>query len=337
MSLVRFGTVALLAVVLVVPGASIGSAGSQGHMTAPLRWVKLGIPALPLAALGDFKIAYDPGQHGVLLLYTDRLDANSYTWLLRHQVWTNLTVNRSTEPTPRGGEGMVYDASDGYVVLFGGAGSWAGSCASGTSAGICNDTWKFTHGIWQRVLAPHSPPPLYRFGMTYDARDGYVLLFGGAKGVGPGISNQTWAYHHGNWTRMALGRTPPPLYDPALAFDGQDAKVVLFGGARAALGDRNETWTYQGGQWTRLPPGAPLARDFADIVYSHSATGLIVTGGESGPTQDRDTWRFAQGTWTNLTAAVGRAPASQTYMMTWDGALGQTVLVGYGFSVWVLG
>ena len=104
-----------------------------------------------------------------------------------------MTVNRT--PPARTDAGLVYDASDGYTILFGGYGS----------AGALNDTWEFTNGGWT-PLTPTSAPPVWTMGtsMVYDGADGYVLLLSAYPTV------TSWAFHRGVWLNLtARGAISP--------------------------------------------------------------------------------------------------------------------------------
>ena len=85
-------------------------------------------------------------------------------------------------------------AADRYVLLF-----------SGSSQ---NQTWTFANGVWNRLTPTPSPPARVAASMTYDARDGYVLLFGGSAGAQGGYNNSssylnnTWSFVHNVWTPL---------------------------------------------------------------------------------------------------------------------------------------
>ncbi len=70
---------------------------------------------------------------------------------------------------------MAYDATDGYVVLFGGCLGTSGGCAP-----ISDQTWVYQGGVWANLteFQPH-PTARYAAGITFDSADGYVLLYGG--------------------------------------------------------------------------------------------------------------------------------------------------------------
>src|SRR5579871_6285464 len=115
-------------------------------------------------------------------------------WSVVGGVRTNLT-NGSGPPTREGGS-LAYDAADGYVVLFGGIGF---SSTTHKSSAL-NDLWKYSGGVWTDITPTSSPPIRGWASLTYDAKDGYVLLFGGfARGHGLG---DTWKYLAGTWTQI---------------------------------------------------------------------------------------------------------------------------------------
>ena len=86
--------------------------------------------------------------------------------------------------------------------------------------------------------------------MTWDAKDGYVLLFGGARS-GTAASADTWSFIHGTWTNMTHSIAPPARYGGVLAYDAYAGYVVLFGGQSPSspyiLGDDS---IYVGGTWS---------------------------------------------------------------------------------------
>ena len=125
---------------------------------------------------------------------------------------------------------------------------------------------------------------------AYDAKDGYVLAFGGDYNYPNSVSYPTqssWAYQDGLWTELEapahgpgdwasmqcyqyhngvntsnLVPCPNPRSSASMVYDPADGYVVLFGGMLAnryfgsTYGWRstelNDTWTYSGGNWTRI-------------------------------------------------------------------------------------
>jgi hypothetical protein len=157
--------------------------------------------------------------------------------------------------------------------------------------------------------APPSPGARWGAAMTYDAADGYLLMFGGSHNP---VS--TWEFVHGTWTQLNPTQTPDGRDYPSMAYDPAIGKVVLFGGHTLSL-DHNDTWEYSAGQWTNVtstasptPASAPHARAFAGMAYDPSYKGgsLILFGGGYYPTFElNDTWAFLpNGTWSNITSSA---------------------------------
>lgn len=187
---------------------------------------------------------------------------------------------------------MVYDAADGYIVMYQNPtyGHYLGA----------NTTWEYSSNQWTPLHLNPSPSTRYSAGMVYDAKDRYVLLFGGASPFG-GCFNDTWTFSAGNWTQLSPGRAPPlTCSGAALAFDASDGYVVYFAG--------KTTWKFLAGQWkditnyghwSTIPKGgyAALAYDSADkyVVLFDTIWGC------SGCGTPTATWKFHAGNWTNLT------------------------------------
>ncbi|MCI4363124.1 MAG: PKD domain-containing protein [Thermoplasmata archaeon] len=210
---------------------------------------------------------------------------------------------------------MVYDASDGYVVMFGG----------GNRTAEFTDTWKFSAGVWTPLMPPSSPSVRSWPAMVYDAKDGYVLLFGGVYG-GNDFSD-TWKFSQGVWTELFPPLSPPPRWDAALAYDEKQSVVVMFGGDNlsGALGD---TWTFTGGLWTRQhPTSSPSPRWGSSMSYDVADGYGVLFGGENGSFCFGDTWTFATGVWTHLSTAT--SPSARTsFSLAYDPAGAELVLFG---------
>jgi PKD repeat protein len=192
---------------------------------------------------------------------------------------------------------MTYDASDGYVLLFGGEPYSSPPYAS-------NSTWTFAGGVWSNITAHAGTPPTARAGMamTYDARDGYVLAFGGmAFGSCPApymSCNETWKFHAGEWTQLMIPHSPGPSVGDPMVFDAADDYVVLFDSATL------RTWTYANQIWTQLTDPnitEPYNAQNEAVTYD-AAAGYVVLyespGG--GPKTPGSTWAYSHDNWTQL-------------------------------------
>lgn len=171
------------------------------------------------------------------------------TWSFSGGQWTNLTSRLSVSPPSGFDASMAYDAADGYLIMFGGAGA-------NTYSGLSASTWTFSGNLWTNVSAQLSlsPPGRYEAAMTYDGAAGYVLLFGGSTASacatsGACAANDTWAYSHGEWINLtSVGPGPAPQEEMAMTFNPQDGEVLLVDSVNGNPDTGRSaqwTWSYQ--------------------------------------------------------------------------------------------
>jgi hypothetical protein len=129
-------------------------------------------------------MAYDPVD-GYVLMFGGQNDtpvAKSLndTWTFLAGTWTNITVPKAVVPSVRADAQLVYDDTDGYMLLVGGV------RAVGTALG---DTWSFLAGTWTLLSPANAPAPDYLASMAFDAQDSTVVYLGGF------VHNEgTWLY-----------------------------------------------------------------------------------------------------------------------------------------------
>jgi hypothetical protein len=162
--------------------------------------------------------------------------------------------------------------------------------------------------------------------MTYDAGNGYALLFGGA--VGPITWGDTWSWDGATWKFHGPATSPPSRVDTALAYDAAHGYVLLFGGAGSAS-HLNDTWTWDGGTWTQQTlASSPAARHGAAMVYDDAHHQVVLFGGMGGGGHYlNDTWTWDGSTWTQQNPASS-PPARYYATMVYDAARGQVLLFG---------
>jgi PKD repeat protein len=184
-----------------------------------------------------------------------------------------------------------------------------GPTAAGTStAGPTPPT--YTWGVASRNAGSAVPSGRYFGQMTWDAFDGYVLLYGGRNTSGFDYSD-TWTYLNGTWTNITstlVGPTPPPTYLGSLAYDPSTLSVVLFGGSSPTDPFQNFTWTYHAGAWKNLTGAvgkAPSGRITPGLSTDSTAGEVLLVGGFSGGVVPlNDTWTFRDDKWTNVTSVA---------------------------------
>jgi len=185
------------------------------------------------------------------------------------------------------------------------------------------------------------PPPRAVPGLAYDAKDGYVVLFGGCRALCSSATtlNDTWTYAHGAWKQLALPVAPSPRWNPGMAYDPADAYVVLFGGFDGRSTYLNDTWTFTAGTWTHVvTPTAPSPRRPGAMATDPAAGGEVVLfGGQGSPVRGSatllgDTWTFHAGVWTQQ-APTTHPPARKVATMAFDAGDSALILFGgYGSS-----
>lgn len=232
-------------------------------------------------------------------------------------IGATTTKAASTHPGRDSGLNMVYDAKDGYVLMFGGS-------------GIKNETWIFSRDTWTELHPSVAPHGRVDAGIAYDAADGYVVMFGGR--AGSYVFNDTWEYVGGQWTNITVSAGPAPStrWSPGMAYDAADGYVVLFGG-HSDRPDRTfaDTWEFVHGKWTNVTGttgGTPPQRMGEGMAYDATDGYVLMYGGWThGNDILNDTWKFSDGKWTPL--SPGRNPGPKWWAgMTFDSTDGYVVL-----------
>ncbi len=291
--------------VAAAPAAGTHVTAAAGQPQLPTNastegWYKLTLHA-PIPSPRDAAAATYDAKDGYLLMLggcAKPLCPQFDTWKFQAGAWGNLTLSAGTPPAARSGAAMAYDARDGYVVMFGGTGA----------AGVLGDTWTFQYGRWTQVATTPAtaPSPRASAGLLYDAIDSRVILFGGAGLTGAPLSD-TWSFAGGVWTNLTptIGVAPPARFSAGFAFDPVDHAGILFGGSGLCGTFCADTWSYIGSRWTNLTSAVgtnvPAARSDAALVFDDGRGSTVLVGGQNGATLS-DTWGFAHGVWSYLSA-----------------------------------
>ena len=216
--------------------------GSWAHLTPILAPPNQSAPGM----------VYD-GADGYVLLYTNT--PAGQTWAFHGGAWHNLTGGSGPRPGAPNNP-LVYDAADGYVLLFGPTistspyvanqtwsylnGNWTnrtgaapGAPPETSGAEMLYDpasgkvvmlsptgtTWIYGGGTWSEAYPAVAPPARANGPATYDASDGYGLIFGGQNLTGwtaPGYTGavcpgsqarpcgDTWAWSPGVGTALRI-------------------------------------------------------------------------------------------------------------------------------------
>jgi hypothetical protein len=215
------------------------------------------------------------------------------SWLGRATSWQSLTA---TDMSPRDHHSMVYDASRGSVLLFGGS-------TYGTHGPWPTDTWELGASGWMRI-ATDGPSGRARSAMVYDSRRGEVVLFGGVGEALDGVQTfhgDTWIWKAGRWRRVATDG-PRGRYAHGMVFDARAGVVLMYSGAGAHRGaPLSDMWQWDGSRWTEiaLPGPTPGYRYQPVMVYDVARERTVLYGGYGASGSSLyDTWEWNGARWT---------------------------------------
>src|SRR5437016_6011745 len=210
-------------------------------------------------------------------------------------------------PGAREGPAMVYDSTNGVVVLFGGY--------NGVNLA---DTWAYlvSANTWTNRVAAFTPARSGH-GVAYHAGFDRLVLYGGAFLFS--TYGDTWEYNYAanSWTMTVAGGSGPPARSSmGLSYRSVDSAAWLFGGNNG--GPLGDTWRYFDffgtRTWVSVPTSrSPPARDTFGITDMTSSQKSIVFGGVlTGGGRASDTWSLgpayhSSGVWTSATADSGGA------------------------------
>jgi hypothetical protein len=243
-------------------------------------------------------MVFDPVRSKMLLFGGRSANTNAddygdlWEWDPTGGTWTkrNATGNR---PSMRTQHGMVFEASSGKVLLFGGGRSVPDYEGTGVGSSL-GDTWELdpATGAWTQLAPASSPSMRHAFGLVWDSARSKAVLFGGMQLDIPGSNGvpkqDTWEWDPGakTWTeRTAAGAKPSARYGHATAFDGSRNKVIVFGGWDMSSSGTNDLWDWNAttGAWTQVLTGAeaglPARRSFASMVFDADRSRLQIVAG----------------------------------------------------------
>ncbi|HEV2450173.1 MAG TPA: PKD domain-containing protein [Thermoplasmata archaeon] len=310
----------------IVGGA--GAASALGWFNATNRTAPSSreLPAIAYDPLDNVTVLFGGGIGAGDIIYND-------TWVFAGGVWTR--IHPSVTPPAREGAGLVWDAHDGYLLMFGGI-------HPSPYSSFLSDTWAFAGGQWRQLSPAQAPSARWVFAMTYDAADQGVLLFGGGNFAPLG---DTWLFQNGEWTRLTEAVSPTWRSDSCLVFDPLLNESVLFGGTgnSTSLGD---TWAFGGDVWRPVvsPINPPNATDNAMAYDPLLGAVVMTTGGTLVPEPTALTYAFNATGWVNLTGRLGSAnvPDTDHQGATWDAwdhyllAFGGSVAGNITNATWLL-
>jgi hypothetical protein len=255
----------------------------------------------------------------------------NYTWGWASGKWTDLT-NTSGIPFSAGTYfGFTFDAADNYVLAYGGLGTGTGASP------YSQQTWGYVNHAWTPIKQPTisvtGPPARIYAAMAFDAKDGWVFLFGGSSASGT-LLNDMWSWSPASrWQEVCASCTPSAREGAGFVwanatYTGADP-LYLFGGSTSS-GDSNSLYSFTitsatSGTWTSLSPSgaAPSVREFFGMDWDPAQGLLVVVDGmSSGIVQNNvHTYSPLLNAW-NAPVPSGAGPTIGLFDIefAWDGA-----------------
>ena len=294
-------------------------------------WEDVSAVVRPAARSGQ-AMSYASGSDGIVLFggltfiggFVD-LPGDTWVYDTNTNEWTNASPQ---EPGPSGRwrHTMAYEAESDRVILFGG------------DTGLPNgETWSYDldGNAWSNMNPVTSPSPRWGHVMSYDSQSDRIIVFGGE--TTPNVyeySSETWAYdfNTNEWRNTTPPIGPSARRDPAMAYDSESDRVVLFGGYTPSE-NLEDMWTYDvdTNTWTEMvPEGRPSARWGHAMVYDAESDRVILFGGYSGLDRLNDTWAYDLNAneWTAMESSFVRPSARNNHAMAYDADLDRAVLFG---------
>lgn len=260
----------------------------------------------PTAYDDSHKVVYllDQGPIGSTRLW----EWNGVSWRARNTVGG---------PGFRSGAGLVYDASQQRLILYGGS----------DGGSVRGDLWQWDGDTWALLCDPSSvsapcsaPPGRWIMGIAYDRSRERIVVFGGAPDVNVAVCGSiaacgdTWEWdvntHQWNLAQAhGLPGQPANRADMRLVYDEIRQRTVMFGGFNSSSVPLNDIWEWDGVTWSLRQPidpendgRSPGARYGHAMVYdSRRGVTTVVSGvGISAG----DVWEWNGVSWRNVTPAV---------------------------------
>jgi hypothetical protein len=192
-------------------------------------------------ACDHFKMVYDAALGKVILFggQAESMVPNDQTWSWDGKAWESVS---ESGPASRAHFGFTYDRTHGQALMYG-----------GYTGRVFSDFWAWKDNAWQEIKIS-GPGTLSHFGMVYDENANALVIFGGASTSSSftSLTDKTWALADGAWTEINLENAPSIRGLPAMGYDPESRKILLYGGFDSSGHELDDTWEWDGTQWNCL-------------------------------------------------------------------------------------
>src|SRR5437588_1774835 len=249
------------------------------------------------------------------------------TWIWDGSNWKQASP--LTSPSGRQAAGMVFDATRGVTVLFGG---YDDSQAALVDA-VRQDTWLWDGATWTQQQTTLMPERTQNPGLAYDPALSKIVLIGGFMFHMPSqfapsgfllYEKDTWTLDASGWTRLQ-STWPVERQAAAMAYDGATGAILMTGGLclDSPLSIYcDDTWSWDGTRWSEQHPAHSAPFTFGALMAYHQAIKKVVmfTGFPAS------TWTWDGADWTQENPPTSPPDTAQATLA--PDATGNLVLFG---------
>lgn len=269
-------------------------------------WTELSPATRPPPRATSFG-SWDPVRRRIVIFGGYDSGARFDTWEWDGSNWLELAIRSGP---PRGLPSLAADSTRGTIVSYGGL-------ETIVSGGIGTDVhWAWDGATWHQ-LAIATPPARLDAAFSRDATNDRLVLFGG-NSIDAGatlVRDETWTFDGTSWALAQPANRPPPLSAPAMAWDANRQRLVLFGGWTGSAYS-NQTWEWDGTTWTqRLPLVSPPVRIGHRLVFDDVSQRVLLFGGTNGVQRFGDLWAWDGTDWSQLSPSTSPTPRTSAQLI----------------------
>ncbi|TFH18009.1 hypothetical protein E4H04_04110 [Candidatus Bathyarchaeota archaeon] len=245
-------------------------------------------------------------------------------------------VHASDGPSARMGHSMAYDPQGDCVLLFGGC-IWQDNRYT-----FYNDLWSYSDGAWSEIeVSGVKPSGRFNIPMVYIPDRHQLFVFGGFSSSDR--IGDTWIYDiaANEWIKLQPDTGPPRRSDAAIAYDGVNKVVVMFGGYGAHDDTLDDTWVFDFSEMNWIeknPTNKPLIQYGGHMVYDSLNSELIMYPGHWSIKSNGalishgygdEVWRYSyeENSWTELETSP-KPRGRYWFNLAYDTDNGKMILFG---------
>ncbi len=234
------------------------------------------------------------------------------------------TFRTSSGPLRRYSTDMVYDASRGVCVLYGGL-------SPITVSSVPNDeTWEWDGVEWTRRFPAHNPGGRQMHELVYDSVRNKVLLFGGWPNGTNGTAD-VWQYDGNDWTLLTTSPGGPPTTHGTqgdAVFDPARGRMIVLTYNTNSGSSLNTTWEFSPVTlaWQMTYQGVGAYWYDSPLAYDPARNKVLGTSYAWYNLSNPHTWEYTGSGWTEVLNS--QMPDRQDSVLAFDPFRQKVIMYG---------